>query len=304
MVSAEEVRRGAVGRSAALLRAVRPAQWTKNLFVLAPLLFGKAATETGPALRTVAAAVSFCGIASALYLLNDVRDREADRAHPVKRSRPIAAGGLSPTAALAASAVLGILSFALVAFASPAAAAWAAVYAGLIVLYTFGLKSVALFDVFVVAAGFVLRVLAGSAAAGVLASQWLLLCTFFLALFLALSKRRGELTEYGAAGRESLRGVPVSLFESLENVTLGMTIVCYSLYTVSPETVAWFRTNRLLVSVPVVVFGMFRWRLLETQGKGEDTTKSLLTDPGLLATIAVWAALCAAVIYFPGPPLR
>jgi 4-hydroxybenzoate polyprenyltransferase len=263
-------------------------------------LFGRAATEAGPVLRTFAAAVSFCGIASALYLLNDVRDREEDREHPVKRRRPIASGDISPPTALAASALLGVLSFALLAAASPAALLWAGIYAGLTVLYSFGLKSVTLFDVFVIAAGFVLRVLAGSAAAGVTASHWLLLCTFFLALFLALSKRRGELTQHGAAGRESLRGVPVSLFESLENVTLGMTIVCYSLYTVSAETVAWFKTDGLLVTVPVVVFGMFRWRLLETQGKGEDTTKSLLTDPGLLATIAVWAALCAAVIYLPG----
>ena len=291
-------------RSFPLLRALRPAQWTKNLFVLAPLLFGKTVTESGPALRTLAAAVSFCGIASALYLLNDVRDREADRAHPVKRSRPIASGALSSSTALSASAALGVLSFALLAAAAPGALGWTAVYALLISLYSFGLKSVALVDVFIVAAGFVLRVLAGSSAAGVRASHWLLLCTFFLALFLALSKRRGELAEHGAVGRESLRGVPVGLFESLENVTLGMTIVCYSLYTVSPETVAWFRTDGLLVSVPVVVFGMFRWRLLETRGRGEDTTKSLLTDPGLLATIAVWAALCAAVIYFPGPPFR
>jgi len=255
-------------------------------------------------LRTVVTAASFCGIASALYLLNDVRDREADQVHPLKRNRPIASGALSPSTALATSAVLGALSFLLLASAARDAVVWAAVYALLIFLYSFGLKSVALFDVFIVASGFVLRVLAGSSAAGVRASHWLLLCTFFLALFLALSKRRGELADHGASGRDSLRGVPVGLFESLENVTLGMTIVCYSLYTVSPETVAWFRTDGLLVSVPVVVFGMFRWRLLETRGKGEDTTKSLLTDPGLLATIAVWAAVCAAVIYFPGPPLR
>jgi 4-hydroxybenzoate polyprenyltransferase len=295
---------GGRGALKALFHSLRPVQWTKNLFVLAPLLFGKAVTEAGPAVRTFAAAASFCGIASALYLLNDVRDREADRAHPVKRSRPIASGALSMSTALAASAVLGVLSFALLAAAAPDAVVWAALYALLIFLYSFGLKSVALFDVFVIAAGFVLRVLAGSAAAEVAASRWLLLCTFFLALFLALSKRRGELVEHGVAGRESLRGVPAGLFESLENVTLGMTIVCYSLYTVSPETVAWFRTDHLLVSVPVVVFGMFRWRLLETQGKGEDTTRSLLTDPGLLVTIAVWAALCAAVIYFPGSPPR
>jgi 4-hydroxybenzoate polyprenyltransferase len=288
-----------------LLRALRPAQWTKNLFVVAPLLFGKAATEAGPALRTLAAAAAFCGVASALYLLNDVRDREADRAHPVKRHRPVASGALSPGTALTASALLFAASMLLLVLGARAAVPWVATYAVVTALYSFGLKSVPLFDVFVVAAGFVLRVLAGSAAAGVAASHWLLLCTFFLALFLALSKRRGELANHGPAGRASLRDVPVALVESLENVTLGMTIVCYALYTVSPETVAWFGTDGLLVSVPVVVFGMFRWRLLETRGKGEDTASDLLTDPGLLATILAWAAVCAAVIYlFPGRALR
>ena len=286
---------------ALLLRALRPAQWTKNLFVVAPLLFGKAVTEAGPAVRTLSAGVAFCGVASALYLLNDVRDRESDRAHPVKRLRPVASGELSPRSALLASAALLAVSAVLLALASPAALPWVGLYAALTALYSFGLKSVPLFDVFVVAAGFVLRVLAGSAAAGVAASHWLLLCTFFLALFLALSKRRGELANHGPAGRASLREVPVTLVESLENVTLGTTIVCYALYTVSPETVAWFGTDRLLVTVPIVVFGMFRWRLLEARGKGEDTTSDLLTDPGLLLTIFAWALVCAAVIYLlPG----
>ena len=288
-----------------LLRALRPVQWTKNLFVLAPLLFGKTATEAGPAARTVGAAVAFCGVASALYLLNDIRDLAADRAHPVKRNRPIASGALSPRAALAASGVLLAASLLLAFVAAPHALPWIALYAVVTALYSFGLKAVALFDVFVIAAGFVLRVLAGSAAAGVAASHWLLLCTFFLALFLALSKRRGELTNQGDAGRASLRDVPVSLVESLENIALGTTVVCYALYTVSPETVAWFGTDSLLVTVPIVVFGMFRWRLLETRGKGEDTAADLLTDPGLLATIAAWTVACAAVIYWlPTPGAR
>jgi len=290
-----------VPTSPALVRALRPAQWTKNLFVVAPLLFGKAATDAGPVVRTLSAAVAFCGVASALYLLNDVRDQEADRAHPVKRLRPVASGELPPRSALVASALLLSVSAVLLALASPSALPWVGLYAVVTALYSFGLKTVPLFDVFIVAAGFVLRVLAGSAAAGVTASHWLLLCTFFLALFLALSKRRGELTQHGAAGRVSLREVPVTLVESLENVTLGTTIVCYALYTVSPETVVWFGTDRLLVTVPIVVFGMFRWRLLETRGKGEDTTSDLLTDPGLLLTILAWAIACAAVIYLlPG----
>lgn len=305
MIRAESAGEGAREGSVSLFRALRPAQWTKNLFVVAPLLFGKAATEAGPTLRTLAAAVAFCGVASALYLLNDVRDREADRAHPVKRNRPVASGALAPAAALAASALLLAVSILLLVLAARPALPWVATYAIVTALYSFGLKSVALFDVFVVAAGFVLRVLAGSAAAGVAASHWLLLCTFFLALFLALSKRRGELTNHGAIGRASLRDVPVPLVESLENVTLGMTIVCYALYTVSAETVAWFGTDGLLATVPIVVFGMFRWRLLETRGKGEDTASDLLTDPGLLATIFVWALVCAAVIYFfPGSAVR
>jgi len=281
-----------------LLTALRPAQWTKNLFVLAPLLFGKTATEAGPAARTVGAAVAFCGVASALYLLNDVRDRETDRLHPVKRHRPVSSGTLSRGAALTASGVLLSVSLLLAFLAAPGALPWIVLYAAVTALYSFGLKAVALFDVFVIAAGFVLRVLAGSAAAGVAASHWLLLCTFFLALFLALSKRRGEMTLHGIGGRASLRDVPVSLVESLENVALGTTVVCYALYTVAPETIAWFGTDGLLVTVPIVVFGMFRWRLLETRGKGEDTAADLLTDPGLLAAIAVWASACAVVIYW------
>ncbi len=290
---------------AAVWRALRPAQWTKNLFVLAPLLFGKTVTEAAPAARTLGAAVAFCGVASALYLLNDVRDLEADRAHPVKRHRPIASGELPVGVALAASGVLLVLSLLLSAVAAPGSLRWIGLYAAVTTLYSFGLKAIPLFDVFVIAAGFVLRVLAGSDAAGVAASHWLLLCTFFLALFLALSKRRGELANHGGVSRAALRDVPLPLVESLENIALGTTIVCYALYTVAPETVAWFGTDGLLVSVPVVVFGMFRWRLLETRGRGEDTAADLLTDPGLLATIAVWAAACAAIIYlFPHLPAR
>jgi len=282
--------------------ALRPAQWTKNLFVLAPLLFGKVLTRPEMAGRTLLAFAAFCAVASGLYLVNDVFDREADARHPVKRLRPVASGALGVPAALAAAAVLVVGTLlALFLFGRPALF-WVGLYTLATLAYSFGLKAVPLFDVFIIASGFVLRVLAGSAAASVRPSHWLLLCTFFLALFLALSKRRGELSNFGSVGRASLRDVPVTLVESFENVTLGTTIVCYALYTVAPETIAWFGTDGLLVTVPVVVFGLFRWRLLETRGKGEDTTADLLTDPGLLLTVLVWAAACAAVIYLaPGP---
>jgi decaprenyl-phosphate phosphoribosyltransferase len=286
-----------------LLRALRPAQWTKNLFVLAPLLFGKALTRPDVAGRTLAAFAGFCAASSAIYLVNDVLDREADGRHPVKRLRPVAAGEVGVPTAVSTSALLLVAALLVLSLAAPPALPWVGLYVVVTLAYSLGLKEVPLLDVFVIASGFVLRVLAGSSAASVTPSHWLLLCTFFLALFLALSKRRGEISNFGAAGRASLRQVPVALVESLESVTLGITIVCYALYTVAAETVAWFRTDGLLATVPIVVFGLFRWRLLETRGKGEDTASDLLTDPGLLLTVLVWALACAAVIYrAPGGP--
>jgi 4-hydroxybenzoate polyprenyltransferase len=281
------------------LAALRPAQWVKNLFVLAPVLFGKVADRGDLAGRTAAVAAAFCALASAMYLLNDVRDAEADRQHPVKKGRPIASGALSPRTALVLAAFLGPAALVAVFLAAPAALPATLVYAAVTVLYSFGLKKVALLDVFIVASGYVLRVLAGSAAAEVAPSHWLLLCTFFLALFLALSKRRSELAARGTAGRASLREVPLGLLEAFENTALGTTIVCYALYTVAPETVAWFRTDRLLVTVPIVLFGLFRWRLIESRGGGEDATSDLFTDAGLLATVVIWGTVCAVLIYGP-----
>ena len=285
-----------------ILRALRPAQWTKNLFVLAPLLFGKVASDAASARATFAAALAFCGVASALYLLNDVLDRDADRAHPVKRLRPIASGALPVPQALALGAVLFLIAAALAQTAARAALPWILLYAAVTAVYSFVLKRVALLDVFVIASGFVLRVLAGSAAAAVTPSHWLLLCTFFLALFLALSKRRGELALQGTAARATLSAVSVALLDSFENVALAVTIVCYALYTVAPETIGWFGTDRLLLTVPFVVFGLFRWRLLETRGGGEDATSDLFTDRGLLLTVVLWGIACIVLIYVVRTP--
>lgn len=280
-----------------LVRALRPAHWVKNLFVLAPLVFGKAALHGDAAGRTFVAAAAFCGVASALYLFNDVLDRDADRAHPMKRRRPIASGELSVRTALMVSAVLLGGSLLMVYRAAPAALGSLGAYAALILLYSAALKRVPLLDVFVISSGFVLRVLAGAHAAAVRPSHWLLLCTFFLALFLALSKRRSELAAIGAVGRASLGALPLPLLDSFENVALGTTVVAYALYTVAPETIVWIGSDRLLATVPVVVFGLFRWRLLEARGGGEDASADLFTDRGLLATVVVWGLVCMAVIY-------
>jgi len=280
-----------------LLRALRPKQWTKNLFVVAPLVFGRAFFRLDAATATLATAAAFCAVASALYLVNDVADREEDRVHPVKRHRPIASDELGVGTALAAALVLLVGGLAVVAAAAPPALPIVAGYALVTMAYSFGLKRVALLDVFVIASGFVLRVLAGAAAAGVKPSHWLLLCTFFVALFLGLSKRRSELFASGATSRRSLADLPLDLIDSFENVALGTTIVSYALYTVAPETVAWIGSDRLLVTVPFVVYGLFRWRLLEVRGGGEDASNDLFTDRGLLATVLLWGLACGALIY-------
>jgi len=280
-----------------LVKAMRPEQWTKNLFVAAPLLFGKAVSRPGALKQTLAATAAFCLASSAIYLLNDLFDREADRRHPVKRNRPIASGTVSPVAASAAAGLLLAAATAVMLFAAPPALPAMALYVALIALYSGLLKHVTFFDVLVIAAGFVLRVVAGSRAAGVTPSHWLLLCTFFVALFLALGKRRGELVLSGAAGREALDAVPVALVESFENVAMAVTIVCYTLYTVASETVSWFGSDRLLLTVPFVVFGLFRWRLLEVRGRGGDPTDDLFTDPALLGAIVLWGVTCAILIY-------
>lgn len=280
-----------------LLAAMRPGQWTKNLFVLAPLVFGKAVGDPHAILRTALAAAAFCLVSSAVYLANDVADRSADRVHPLKRRRPVASGALSAPRALGSGALLLAAGFVLAFFASPAVLVPIGIYAVLSLAYSFALKRVALLDVLVISSGFVLRVLAGAVAANVRASHWLLLCTFFLALFLALSKRRGELVSLGAGGRASLEELSLPLVESFETVALGVTILCYALYTVAPETVLWFGSDRLMVTVPFVVFGLFRWRLLESRRTFEDPSADLFTDPGLLATVFLWGVTCAALIY-------
>ncbi len=284
-----------------LVRALRPEQWTKNLFVAAPLLFGKALTLPASLRQTAVAALAFCATSSALYLLNDLFDRETDRRHPVKRSRPIASGALSVPAAVGAALVLLSGAVAAVASWSPRALAPMALYAALMALYSGLLKHVALLDVLVIAGGFVLRVITGSRAAGVAPSHWLLLCTFFLALYLALGKRRGELVLDGGALRPSLETVPVAMIESFENIAMAVTIVCYTLYTVAPETVAWFGTDRLMLTVPFVVFGLFRWRLLEVRGGGEDPSGDLFRDPGLVLTVVLWGLACGLLIYAVPP---
>ncbi len=284
------------GGAGAFIEALRPAQWTKNAVVLAPFFFAwgdrtqqVSAGLFGPA---ALAATLFCVVSSAIYLLNDVRDVAQDRLHPVKRLRPIAASRLSPAAAMAGFAVLLAAGLAGALALSHPFAAVVAGYALLQILYSVCLKRVALLDVFVISAGFVLRAMAGGAAIGVALSPWLLLCAMLLALFLALCKRRHEKRFVADASehRPSLGGYDARLLDQLIGIAAAVTIVSYAMYTLSHDTVLKFGSSSLGFTIPFVMFGMFRYLdLVYRHEKGGHPEQVLLTDVPTLVNLALYA---------------
>ena len=223
-----------------LLRSLRPAQWAKNLFVLAPLVFGHGLLVPAALLRGLGAFAAFCATSSLVYLVNDLRDREEDRRHPLKRHRPIASGALSVRTALAAAVALFAAAAALAVWLGPGFSLVLSVYLVLNLFYTFGFKRVVILDVMTLSMGFVLRVLGGGAAVAVAVSSWLLLCTIFLALFLAFSKRRHELIlleESAADQRSVLSQYSPGFLDQMINVVTASSVVSNALYAVAPETV-------------------------------------------------------------------
>ena len=283
-----------------LLRALRPQQWVKNLFVLAPAVFAHRLGETDAQVRSLLAFAAFCAAASAVYLVNDVRDREADRNHPLKRNRPIAAGRVSPRLALAVAAVLGAAAFASIAALGRIYGAILAAYVALSLLYSWRLKHVVILDVMVLAMGYVLRVEAGAAAVGVAVSSWLLLCTIFVALFLAFSKRRHELlllAERAPNQRRVLTQYSPAFLDQMINVVTASTVLSYALYCVAEESVAKHGRG-LLYTVPLVLFGIFRYLYLVYQQPGHaNPTEEVLTDVPFLINVALWGAAVMWVLY-------
>jgi len=279
---------------------MRPEQWLKNGFVLAPIVFSGLIFDSDAWLRILLAAAAFCAASSATYLINDVVDREADRAHPVKRQRPIAAGTVSPLQATAAAAVLVTAAVAV----AVGLGGWFPLvligYVVLVLLYSAVLKHAVFLDVLVVAAGFVLRVVGGAVAIEVPVSRWLLLVTYLLALYLALGKRRAELVVLGeGAGnhRVVLGQYTLPMVDGAISVVLGATVLAYALYTVAPDTVAKVGSEGLMATVPIVLYGLFRYLyLLHRHELGGSPTRALLTDRPLLACVAVWFLVAAAVI--------
>ena len=284
-----------------LFEALRPRQWTKNAFVFAGLLFGGQLFERAAVLRSLLAFAIFCAAASAVYLANDVADRDQDALHPMKRARPIASGRLGTRPAIA-TAVVAALAAVVGSAALSRPLLWIVLaYLLSSLLYTAGLKRVHVLDVMIVAAGFVLRAAAGAAALPVEISPWLLCCTFLLALYLAIAKRRAELSLLGEEAeqhRPALARYTVPLLDGWLVALTGATIVSYALYTQSPRTVEHFGTTNLLYTVPFVIYALFRYQHhVVRQDAGGDPGSLLVQDAGLWLSLLGWAITAAAVIY-------
>jgi 4-hydroxybenzoate polyprenyltransferase len=284
-----------------LLRSLRPLQWTKNLFVLAPLVFGRLLSDAGAVQRALLALVAFCCASSAVYLINDLRDREADRNHPLKRLRPLAAGTLSVPVAVAAVAVLVGAALAIAFYLGRPFAVVLGTYLLLNVLYTLWFKHMVILDVMSISLGFVLRVLAGAEAAGVEVSRWLFLCTIFLALFLAFSKRRHEITLLAGAAsgqRRVLDHYSPAFLDQMINVVTASSVVAYALYSVAPETVEKYHTEHLIYTIPMVLYGIFRYLYLMYQRPGErNPTEAILRDPPFLINLLLWGLAVVWIVY-------
>ena len=307
-------RRG--GTPGALLESLRAPHWVKNLFVLAALPFSGKWTEGAAWAMALGAFAGFCLLSSAIYLINDIADRRSDRAHPSKAARPIASGRLSVSAAAAAAAVLLALGAGFIALVSIlvvrgilphepvlpmhgfALPVWAGAYVLLNIAYSMGLKSRPILDVLIVALGFVLRAMAGASAIAVPVSPWLVVCTFTLCLFIALAKRRSEIAALGAAAeqtRAANRFYTLTNIEHMLAVSAGLAVVTYCLYCLAPLTVQRVGSAHLIWTIPLVVYGMFRYYCLALGAAGEDPVRMLMRDRVIWIVGLLWL-LCVMVV--------
>lgn len=276
----------------------------KNAFCLAPLIFSRHALEIESVDEAALVVLAFTALASAVYLINDVIDRESDRAHPVKRNRSIASGALGVGPAIGAAVVIGVGGLGVGLSLSSSVLAVLGTYLLLNVGYAFWLKHLALVDIFVVSIGFVLRVMAGAIAIGVTASAWILTCTFFLSLLLATCKRRSEVELQGPDGgtRKVLSSYSTRYLDLIIGVTAAGAILSYALYTLSPSTVENLRTTNLIYTLPFVVFAIFRYiYLVLEKAQGESPFELLVGDASIMASIFGYVIVTVLALYVLGP---
>jgi 4-hydroxybenzoate polyprenyltransferase len=289
-----------------LLIEIRPSQWTKNFVLFAGLVFSKSALDPALGLKSLLGFICFCLGSGAIYIINDITDREKDRLHPVKRNRPIASGELKPGVAGGWALGLIVLSTALAFYLGASFLTVFLIFLGLNVAYSFKLKQIMGLDVLLIAVGFVLRAIAGvevlvPAQPDIEISPWLLVCTLFLALFLGLGKRRAELAQLeqdAERHRKSLANYSLPLLNQMIAMVSAATVISYSIYTISPATVQKFHTQNLVYTIPFVVYGLWRYLYLvfEKEGGG-NPSEVLLTDVPLLVNVVLWVLVAAAVLY-------
>jgi 4-hydroxybenzoate polyprenyltransferase len=286
-----------------LLRSLRPREWTKNLFVFGAVVFAERLGDPAALLRAVAAFVVFCALSGAVYLVNDILDREQDRRHPLKARRPIASGALSVGTAAAAAATLGAAALLAALSLGLPFFAVAAGYLLLLFAYSAFLKHVVILDVLTIADGFTLRAVAGGAVIDVPVSHWLVLCTTLLALFLVLGKRRHELVllaDNATDHRRILEDYSPYLLDQMISVVTASTLIAYAFYTISPETTAKFGTSMLSLTIPFPLYGIFRYLyLVHRKDLGGNPADLILDDRPLLVCVALWALAVILIIYHP-----
>jgi 4-hydroxybenzoate polyprenyltransferase len=286
-----------------ILVSLRPEQWTKNLVVFAGLLFGGRLGDPDAVGRAVATCTIFCALSGTVYLFNDVADRDADQQHPLKRMRPIASRQLSARAALLTAGLLGAAGVEAALLISPALALVAGSYLTLLLVYSAALKNIVIIDALAIAGGFVLRAVAGAVAVSVPISHWLLVCTTLLALFLAFSKRRHELTLLGEGAighRRILEEYTPYLLDQMVSVVTASTLMAYCFYATAPETAERLGTSRLGLTIPFVLYGIFRYLYLVHQKRGGGSPSAMLvTDRPLLICVGLWTLSVAVILYSP-----
>lgn len=284
------------------LQLIRVHQWVKNIFVFVPILFSLHIFEEDYLLTTIFAFFVFCLASSAIYVINDLVDIDADRSHPLKKNRPLPSGAISKSAALITAIVLLIIVTWLIFYFNYEFILTVVLFIILNVLYSLLLKNIVILDIFSIAAGFALRVLAGAFVIQVPISSWLLLTTMFISLFLGVMKRHSELSilsaENNTSSRKVLAQYSLNFADQIATVAAAGVIICYALYSVAPRTISVFNTEGLIYTTPFVVFGIFRYMYLEYMSKkGENTTRIMATDIPMIVTVVLYIVTTILIVY-------
>jgi len=287
----------AMAKTCALVNAMRPHQWIKNSFILLPLVFAQRVFDIHAVLASLLGVAIFCALTSSVYLYNDIIDVEADRKHPVKKNRPLAAGLISTRLAVVTAICLLLLALISGYFLQRSFFAILVAYLLIQILYNYRLKEVVILDIFCVSSGFFLRVAAGAAVIEAPMSRWMIICTTLIAVFLTLCKRRNELMILGkddaGSHRKVLDEYSVEFLDQMIGITSGATLLSYLLYVTSTETIEKFHTDRLIYTFPFVLYGLFRYLyLIHQKREGGSPEKLFFSDAPILSTVVIWGLIC------------